>query len=117
GRRVCAGQCSLISQFLLVLPGVTMNRLTCTLLSGASIFALAFGGDIGKGISARAATAPGPGSYATTGDEDYIIITGDHSGSVTVSTGDTVGASPFDGPLVVTPFGTLDGLFGIVNAS
>ena len=83
-----------------------MNRLTCTLLSGASIVALMFGGELAKGISARAATAPGPGSFSTGGtDADYIIITGDHSGSVTVTAGDEVNGPAFDGPGFNSPFG------------
>ncbi len=77
-----------------------MNRLTCTLLSGASIVALMFGGDLAKGISAKAAPADADGTaagFATTGDVDYIIITGDYESGqdVVVSTGDTVTGPPF----------------------
>ena len=42
-----------------------MNRLTCTLLSGASIVALMFGGDLAKGISAKAAPANAAGAPAS----------------------------------------------------
>ena len=97
-----------------------MNKLTCTLLSGASVVALVFAGDMG-GMSARAATAPGPGAYSTGGtDVDYIIITGDLTGTngVTVTNGDQVNGPAFDGPNINTPFGgTYNGLFGIVNAA
>ena len=60
-----------------------MNRLTCTLLSGASIVALMFGGDLAKGISAKAAPANATGGtpiFPPPGTCDYIIITGDYTG-------------------------------------
>ena len=99
-----------------------MNRLTCTLLSGASIVALMFGGDLAKGISAKAAPADADGTtsgFATTGDVDYLIITGDYESGqdVVVSTGDTVTGPPFASaiPLDDLPFGgPALGLFGVV---
>ena len=99
-----------------------MNRLTCTLLSGASIVALMFGGDLAKGIGAKAAPANADGTtagFATTGNVDYLIITGDYESGqdVVVSTGDTVTGPPFASaiPLDDLPFGgPALGQFGVV---
>jgi hypothetical protein len=97
-----------------------MNRLTCTLLSGASIVALMFGGDLAKGISAKAASVPAGAGFATTGDEDFIIISGNQTDDVVVSAGDTVTGPPA-APADITatlalPFAPgVTGQFGFVN--
>ena len=103
-----------------------MGKLTRTLLSSASFFALIIGGQISP-AQAAACIAPGdPGNFNTAGDCDYIVINGDYGGDVVVDAGDSVTGPPFAGPTVFTPFGThfaglptqtQNGLFGIVNAT
>src|SRR5215208_3370146 len=92
-----------------------MNRLTHTLLSGASFVALVFGSGTTPAQAAACATATGPGAYTNAANCDYIIITGDITGDVT-NNGDVDGP-PFLGPLINTPFGAHTGLFGIVNTN
>src|SRR5688500_2751939 len=92
-----------------------MNRLTHTLLSGASFVSLVFVSGASPAQAAPCATATGPGAYTNAANCDYIIITGDITGDVTNN--GLVDGPPVLGPLIFTPFGTHTGLFGIVNTN
>jgi hypothetical protein len=103
------------------------------------LFALYIGGGTSTAVLAAACNAPGSGTtYNTPGNCDYIIISGDYTGSadVVVDVADTITGPPFDGPTVLLPFGTHfqtnavtpiiaggtpsithNGFFGIVNAT
>ena len=97
-----------------------MNRLTCTLLSGASLFALYLGGGTTAVQAAACTEATGSASnYTNAAACDYIIISGDYTNGASVINDGTVDGPPV-APLDVAtitfglPFGPAVGQFGMV---